>query len=528
MALDPGVRRIGDGTVLVGGSPIRVLRLTPAGRDLVDRLATGEPVPATAGPQSLTRRLLDAGLADPRPATPSTLPDVTVVIPVRNDRTGLASTLAALRAPLNDRAVEPGRTPVIVVDDASGDPALPDSTGARHSVTGPPHCTTVIRRSAQGGPAAARNDGWREATTEFVAFLDANCEPEPDWLNVLLPHFGDPQVAAVAPRIISGADAGAPEWLAAYEDVCSPLDLGGREAIVRPGSPVAYVPTAALVVRRAALEALGGFDEGLIVGEDVDFVWRLVGAGWTVRYEPRATVRHPMRPTPTAWLAQRYRYGTSAAVLARRHGAAVAPAVLSPWTAAAWGLLAAGHPVGAAAAATYSIAALTGRLPPAPPLHRGRQPDSTGRPEPDPDQPGFGDAGRTAGRDAGRLPATEAVRLAGLGHLRGGLSLARAVRRAWPLPALLLAVASRKSRPALAAAVVVPGIVDWVGRRPRLDPVRFAALRLADDLAYAAGLWAGCGRERSFSALCPHLGGARNHPIRQTDASPSRSIGGRA
>ena len=311
---------------------------------------------------------------------------------------------------------------------------------------------------AGGGP----QHGWRNSDEPLVAFLDANCEPEPGWLDLPLPHFTDPQVGAVAPRIVAAAGRGVPVGLAAYEAVSSPLDLGRRETIVRPRSPVAYVPTAALVVRRSALEALDGFDESLHVGEDVDFVWRLVAAGWTVRYEPRAAVRHPVRPRWSAWLAQRYRYGTSAAALARRHGTAVAPLVVSPWTAAAWGLVAAGQPVLGAAAAGYSVAALTDRL-----------------------------------------PVREAIRLAGLGHLRGGLAIARALRRAWPPAAVALAVASRRSRPALAAAVVVPGLLEWLDRRPRLDPVRFTALRLADDLAYAAGVWAGCIRERSAGRSCP-------------------------
>jgi hypothetical protein len=87
-------------------------------------------------------------------------------------------------------------------------------------------------------------------------------------------------------------------------------------------------------------------------------------------------------------------------------------------------------------------------------------------------------------------------------------------------------VASRRSRPALAAAVVVPGLLDWLDRRPRLDPARFLALRLSDDLAYAAGVWAGCARERSIRALLPDLGTAPSRSVSQTDAPLSRSIGG--
>ena len=469
IALDGGARQVGDGTVLVGGSPIRLLRLTPSGRNLVDRLGGGEPVPPSPAAQSLTRRLLDAGLAHPRPPAPATPPDVAVVIPVRNDTAGLAATLAALK---------PG--PAVVVDDDSDEPSPVAGVCS-------PHGATLIRRTARGGPGAARNTGWRATTGEFVAFVDANCEPEPGWLDRLLPHFVDPMVAAVAPRILPGGGPAAPGWLAAYEEASSPLDLGTREAVVRPRSPVAYVPTAALVVRRCVLETLGGFDEALPVGEDVDFIWRLVAAGWTVRYEPRATVRHPIRPSWRACLAQRYRYGSSAAPLARRHGPAVAPAVVSPWTAAAWGLVAAGRPVLGAAVAGGSIATLARRL---------SGPDDAGGPSlTNAGRLTAADATRPAATAAGRLPATEAVRLAGIGHLQGGLALARAARRAWPPAAVLLAATNRRSRPVLAAAVVVPGLLDWLDRRPRLDPVRFLALRLADDLAYAAGVWAGCARE---------------------------------
>jgi mycofactocin system glycosyltransferase len=332
----------------------------------------------------------------------------------------------------------------------------------------------VLHRARQGGPAAARNDGWRASSAPFVAFVDANCEPDAGWLDVLLPHFADPQVAAVAPRIVPpGSGSGT---MAAYEAVASPLDLGDSEAIVRPGSPVPYVPTAALVVRRSALEELGGFDESLTVGEDVDFVWRLVAAGWTVRYEPRAAVRHPIRSSWPAWMAQRYRYGTSAAPLARRHGWAVAPAVMSPWTAGAWALAAAGQPLLAAGAAAYSVAA----------LHR-------------------------------QVPEGQAVRLAGTGHARGGLALALALRRAWAPAAAVLGIAGgRRTRTVLAAAVVLPGLVDWLDRRPALDPTRFAALHLADDLAYAAGVWAGCAREQSVRALLPDLRSAPRRLVRQT------------
>jgi hypothetical protein len=55
------------------------------------------------------------------------------------------------------------------------------------------------------------------------------------------------------------------------------------------------------------------------------------------------------------------------------------------------------------------------------------------------------------------------------------------------------------------AAATVPSLLEWVEQRPPLDPLRWTALRLADDVAYGAGVWAGCVRERSMAALRPDL-----------------------
>jgi mycofactocin system glycosyltransferase len=454
VGLDRGVRRPAEGSVLIGGSPIRVMRLTPEGRRLVDRLTAGDPVPDAPGPQRLVRRLLDGGLAHPRPPTPAEPPRVAVVIPVRDDATGLAATLAALGG-----SCRTGR--IVVVDDDSRDPDAITAAAVRPGAF-------LLRQVGWGGPAAARNAGWRMSDEPLIAFVDANCEPEHGWLDQLLPHFADPQVAAVAPRIVAASVPAAPPLLTAYETFRFPLDLGPREATVRPRSPVPYVPTTALIVRRSALEAVGGFDEALTVGEDVDLVWRLATAGWTIRYDPHTTVAHPTRSGWTAWLRQRYAYGLSAAPLASRHGRAVAPASMSAWSGAVWLLVAAGRPRLAAAVAVGSTLALTRTLK---------------------NVPRFG---------------FEALRLGGVGHLRAGLTSADALRRAWP-PAALLLAARRRSRPALAAALLVPPFLEWREHRPRLDAGRFAALRLADDLAYAAGVWVGCLRERSLRAVLPDL-----------------------
>jgi mycofactocin system glycosyltransferase len=471
LVLDPATRRTDEGRVLIGGSPLRVVRLTPAGAFAVDGLVAGDEVGQAPTRQHLARRLLDAGMAHPRPPAPPRL-RVAIVIPVRDRPAGLAATLAALRprpwtvdvdraAVTAGTSIDGGSPPVIVVDDGSRGPGT-----AAAALAGQAH---VERHEQPLGPAAARNTGWQLSDAEVVAFIDADCVPAAGWLTDLLTHFADPDVGAVAPRITPATRLGTRRWIAAYERLHSPLDLGAGEGPVRPRSRIPYVPAAALVVRRSALESVGGFDEKLRTGEDVDFVWRLVEAGWTVRYEPRAVVGHPVRPDLIAWLDQRFTYGRSAAALAARHDGAVTPLAVSAWSAGAWSLTALGRPAAGAAVATVTTGLLAHRL---------------------------------AGLEH---PAVEALRLGGLGHLRAGGQIAAAVRRAWWPVTVPLAVRWRRARPALLAALLVPPLLEWVRRRPELDPLRWTAARLADDFAYGAGVWAGAVGARSPESLLPDL-----------------------
>jgi hypothetical protein len=101
------------------------------------------------------------------------------------------------------------------------------------------------------------------------------------------------------------------------------------------------------------------------------------------------------------------------------------------------------------------------------------------------------------------VPAVESLRLAGLGNLFAGRLVAGTLTRAWWPVTAVLALVSRRARLVLAVAVVVPAAVDWCTDRPELDPVRYLALRVLDDAAYGAGVWAGAMRHRSVDALLP-------------------------
>ncbi|MCX4530891.1 mycofactocin biosynthesis glycosyltransferase MftF [Streptomyces sp. NBC_01669] len=434
---DAHLRVLADGRVLIGFAPLRVLRLSPSAARLATRWLAGGPVGADPAHQELARRLVTAGLAHPCHAHTRWGPqDVTVVIPVRDEPHGVR----ALRDALH------GRHPVLVVDDGSAEP-LPGAA-ARHP--------------APLGPAAARNTGVLSVTTALVAFLDADVTPGSGWLEPLLAHFEDPRVAAVAPRVRSRPGRSP---LARYERARSPLDLGAAPAEVGPGARVGYLPSAALLVRTSVLRELGGFDERMRFGEDVDLIWRLTAAGHRVRYEPASEVLHRPRPNWPALLRQRFGYGTSAGPLARRHGRAVAHARLSPVTAAAWTAGFVGRPRTALALAGVDAALLARELVPA------------------------------------GVPARAALRLAVRGQSAVGRMLADAALRAWwpvALPALLT---GRRGRVAVALVL----LARLRGRPWALDPMTWCAAGLADDLAYGAGVWWGALRARTAVPLLPDL-----------------------
>ena len=483
---DSGARLVAGGAVLVGGSPVRVLRLTPSGARRVAGWFSGAPVGGGATARGLARRLLDAGIAHPDWGECPELDgspgagDVTVVIPVRDRHAELARCLAGL-------GDGPG---VIVVDDCSADPAAIAAICAEHGAR-------VVRRAVNGGPGAARNTGLAAAPTALVAFLDSDCVPEPGWLEGLLPHFGDPAVGAVAPRIVPHA-AGT-TWLARYEGASSTLDMGARPSIVRPGARVSYVPGAALVVRKAAAGA--GFAGGMYVGEDVDFGWRMAAAGWRVRYEPAAVMGHDHRVTFGAWFSRRRDYGTSAAVLEQLHPGAVRPLYASWWTVGAWAAALSRRPATAAALTGTATALLARRLAEV----TGERWPLPGAAPAAPASPPTDNSKKRAGARHGAAWAL-AVRLAGGGTLAAGRPLGSALSRTWWPVAIPAATAVPRLRLPVAALILAPPLLDWADRRPPLDPARYVAARLLDDAAYSLGVWQGCLARRTIRPLLPLFG----------------------
>ncbi|URM93134.1 HAD-IIIA family hydrolase [Actinomadura madurae] len=224
---------------------------------------------------------------------------ITVVIPTLG-RESLRLTLHALLAAPGDGA-GPAPREIIVVDDrpAPGAPLpLPPSAGPEIRVI----------RSGGRGPAAARNAGWRAATTPWVAFLDDDVVPEPGWPARLAADLAalPPEAAGSQGRVT-----------VPLPDDRPPTDWERNTA----GLADADWITADMAYRRRVLAGLGGFDERFrrAYREDADLALRALDAGHAlVRGERRVT--HPVRPAGF-WASVRAQAGNADDVLMWRvHG----------------------------------------------------------------------------------------------------------------------------------------------------------------------------------------------------------------
>ncbi len=224
---------------------------------------------------------------------------------------------------LRRQDVPPSSLEVLVVDSASPPAAaaavkrLAESADVRHL------------RVERPGVSLARNIGARCARAPWIAYLDDDAIPAPDWARAVLRAIAEPRVAVIGGRILPLWEARLPDWW--------PARLRGVLSIIehdRPGEyrtaelPRSVEPYAAnMVVNVAALREVGGFREAvgryggaLLSDEEVQLAWRLQNAGHRARYDPRIVVRHQIqkaRLTPR-WLLRRLYWQGASAVVTRR------------------------------------------------------------------------------------------------------------------------------------------------------------------------------------------------------------------
>jgi len=213
------------------------------------------------------RRLRYDGMKVHADASPS--PRISVIVPVRNGSREIVGLLAALDA----QSLPRGEYEIVIGDDGSTDDlhrVLEDRSDVR-LVSGPPLSSS-----------AARNRAARSSRGSALAFVDADCRPEPSWLEQGL-------LALETADIVGGHI----NWLIPEDrSIWSLLEVDtfvDQKSTVLSGSAV----TGNLFVRRELFERVQGFDEELHFHGDMEFVQRCTRSGGRLAYSKDAVVWHP-------------------------------------------------------------------------------------------------------------------------------------------------------------------------------------------------------------------------------------------
>lgn len=237
-------------------------------------------------------------------------PYISVVVPIYNGEADVPALSKALLA----QTYPADRLEYLLVDNGSQDqtPNLLKAAIAEASTQG--KAATYLSETAIQSSYAARNCGIRAAQGEILVFTDADCQPQPTWLEELVVPFADPAVGAVAGEI---AALPGNNWLEQHAEQTNTLSQ--THTLAHSFCP--YGQTANLAVRRSVFEQVGLFRPYLTTGGDADLCWRLQReGGWELRFAEQAIVRHRHRQTLAELQSQWRRYGKSNRYLHELHG----------------------------------------------------------------------------------------------------------------------------------------------------------------------------------------------------------------
>ena len=175
---------------------------------------------------------------------------------------------------------------------------------------------SVMRESRQG-PSFARNLGAFAADADLVAFVDADCVPDPHWKKHLLGAFDTPDIAAVAGRVAGyHQDTAVDKFHMMFTMRGDDAKRIHKEFTLLDGG----FPTANFAVRRAVFKEIGGFDVSMkIYSEDYDLCARIYKAGYRILYTPDVVIYHQHRSTLKATVRQGFGFGSGHATLLKRH-----------------------------------------------------------------------------------------------------------------------------------------------------------------------------------------------------------------
>lgn len=199
-------------------------------------------------------------------------PFVSIIIPAKNEERNIAECLRSIQALDYPR----NKIEILVIDNGSKDNTV--------SIAREMGAETFILPDAT--IAALRNYGFNKSRGDLIAFLDADCLPNPQWLNLSVDAMRtDNSVAAV--RGIHALNGGrsafwVEEYWINYLNSKYPADI----------QYINTVSSFCFVVKRKTIEAIGGFNENLVTCEDYDLGYRIVHSGGKIVVNRRIEVVH--------------------------------------------------------------------------------------------------------------------------------------------------------------------------------------------------------------------------------------------
>jgi cellulose synthase/poly-beta-1,6-N-acetylglucosamine synthase-like glycosyltransferase len=158
---------------------------------------------------------------------------------------------------------------------------------------------------------AAYNYAMKIASHPILGFIDADAKVEPDWLNKVTPHLADSKVAGVSGSI---------ETWNAQNPWARSIGYELKNRYRRIGKFTGRIATMNLLLKKAVIEEVGGWDEKLPSQYDTDLGFRISAKGYKIAYEPTAVCYHYNRPTLKAFYRQQKQYGKNTLKLYFKHG----------------------------------------------------------------------------------------------------------------------------------------------------------------------------------------------------------------
>jgi GT2 family glycosyltransferase len=217
-------------------------------------------------------------------------PQISVIIVVKNDP-GIERTLELLEKQTTKRSFE------TIVIDASAPGTLQDVENRFPHV----RWEQYDQHGKRFTIGEQRNRGLELAQGEIIAFIDANCEPVPGWLEAIGRAIDDGESVVTGP--------------------VAPSNKENLVHYIQEHSKRTYVQECTTInvgLTRHVIKKVGTFDTDLDYGEDVDYFWRVTDAGYKICFDPDTRISHDYGEAQEQ-IKRAYRYGKSRAVIHRKH-----------------------------------------------------------------------------------------------------------------------------------------------------------------------------------------------------------------